>query len=632
MAKKIEEKYTELSEIQHILLRPSMWVGSTKSEEKDMFIYNVKTGKFEMKIINYIPAMLKVVDEVISNSCDEFRRKDNMGLTELHVWMYPDTGEIVIRDNGGIPIVKHKDAGVYVPEFIFGRLRTSSNYDDTENRNVIGTNGVGSALCNVFSTYFSIDSADGKNEFHRSWSNNMETLNNDLSVKKCGKRTHYTETRFKLDYPRFGVDNFDKDFINIIHKRCIDAAAANPGLMVYFTVDRGEDCKSFDWKFKKLDEYIDLYSNILNIPDKILFENDLCTAWIFPDSSVDIGFVNGAECSKGTHMRALRNEINQAIVDYLVKKDKLKDLTTRGVDSKYSIFININVSNPTYDSQNKETLTTPIDKFSKDNKLKWEVSDKFLNKILKSEIISLVRDWYKQKSAAEDEKALRKLNRETNKGLKRPDKYITCSSKKKSERQLFIFEGDSARSGFRSGRIPEIQAGLTMRGVPPNVYGMTPVQIMKNEVYNDIVTVLGLKWGKEFNIDDLNFGKIVISTDADYDGDKIASLLLLFFNNWPELFDHNIVCRNISPIIISRKGKDCQKFYTMNEFKEAEKKLKGYSHKYVKGLGGLSNSESKEMYQNPKFLYFKKDEAADSMLRKWFNKSDSNVRKDMLKY
>ena len=630
MAKKIEEKYQELSEVQHILNRPGMWVGSTKSEEKDAFIYNEKNGKFEMKVVNYIPAMLKVVDEVISNSCDEFRRKDNMGLTELYVKIDKDTGEILVRDNGGIPIVKHKEAGVYVPEFIFGRLRTSSNYDDTEDRQVIGTNGVGSALCNVFSTYFEIESADGKNEFHRSWSNNMENLNDDLKVTKCDKKTHYTQTRFKLDFSRFDTElkTFDNDFINIIHKRCIDAAAANPGLKVIFNYGK----EDIEWKFKKLDEYIDLYSNILNISDKIPFDNDLCTAWIFPDSSVDVGFVNGAECSKGTHMRALRNEINQAVVEFITKKDKIKDLTTRGVDNKYSVFININVSNPAYDSQTKDTLTTPIEKFSKDENIKWEVNEKFLNKIVKSEIVALVRDWYKQKTVAEDEKALRKINRETNKGLKRPDKYITCSSRVRASKQLFIFEGDSARSGFRGGRIPEFQAGYTMKGVPPNVFGSSPIQIMKNEVFNDLVTVIGLKWGKDFNINDLNFGKIVISTDADTDGDKIAALLLLFFNNWPELFEKNIVCGNISPIVISRKGKDCTKFYTMEEFKEAEKKLKGYTHKYVKGLGGLSDKESKEMYQDPKFLYFKKDEAADSMLRKWFNKGDSNVRKDMLKY
>ena len=627
--KTIEEKYKSMDEISHILMRSGMYVGSNKFEECDKFIYNEKTAKFEMKIVNYIPAMLKVVDEVISNSVDEFRRKDNMGLTELYVKINNDNGEIIIRDNGGIPIVKHKEAGIYIPEFIFGQLRTSSNYDDTEDRQVIGTNGIGVKIANIFSSEFEVKSADCKNEITVNWENNMRECVS-RNIAKCDKKTHYTQTRFKLDFSRFDTElkTFDNDFINIIHKRCIDAAAANPGLKVIFNYGK----EDIEWKFKKLDEYIDLYSNLLNITDKIPFENGLCTAWIFPDSSVDVGFVNGAECSKGTHMRALRNEINQAVVEFITKKDKIKDLTTRGVDNKYSVFININVSNPAYDSQTKDTLTTPIEKFSKDEKLKWEVNEKFLNKIVKSEIVALVRDWYKQKTAAEDEKALRKINRETNKGLKRPDKYITCSSRVRASKQLFIFEGDSARSGFRGGRIPEFQAGYTMKGVPPNVFGSSPIQIMKNEVFNDLVTVIGLKWGKDFNINDLNFGKIVISTDADTDGDKIAALLLLFFNNWPELFEKNIVCRNISPIIISRKGKDCKKFYTMEEFKNEEKKLKGYTHKYVKGLGGLSDKESKEMYQDPKFLYFKKDEAADSMFRKWFNKGESDVRKDMLKY
>lgn len=629
MKKSIEEKYKSMDEISHILMRSGMYVGSNKFEEYDNFIYNEKTAKFEMKIVNYIPAMLKVVDEVISNSVDEFRRKDNMGLTELYVKIDKDKGEIIVRDNGGIPVVKHKEAGIYIPEFIFGQLRTSSNYDDNEDRQVIGTNGIGVKIANIFSSEFEVKSADCKNEITVNWKNNMRECVS-RNIIKCGKRTHYTQTKFKLDFSRFDTElkTFDDDFVNIIHKRCIDAAAANPGLKVIFN-SSGED---IIWKFKRFDEYIDLYSNLLNIDDKIPFENDLCTAWIFPDSSVDIGFVNGAECSKGTHIRALRNEINQAVVDYMTKKDKIKDLTTRGVDNKYSVFININVSNPAYDSQTKDTLTTSVEKFSKDEKIKWEVNDKFLNKIVKSEIVALVRDWYKQKSAAEDERALRKINRETNKGLKRPDKYITCSSKVRINKQLFIFEGDSARSGFRSGRIPEYQAGYTMRGVPPNVYGCSPLQIMKNEVYNDLVTILGLKWGKEFDINDLNFGKIVISTDADVDGDKIASILLLFFNNWPELFEKNIICRNVSPIIISRKGKDCQKFYTMDEFKSMEKKLKGYTHKYAKGLGGLSDSESKDMYQNPKFLFFKKDEATDSMFRKWFNKTESDTRKNMLRY
>lgn len=624
--KTIEQKYQTMDEISHILSRSGMYVGSIKPEEKDLFIYNIDTAKMQNKTIEYIPAMLKVVDEVISNSCDEFRRKDNMGLTQLFVTISKKKGRIIIRDNGGIPVVKHKEAGIYLPQFIFGQLRTSSNYDDTDDRNVIGTNGIGVKIANIFSKRFSVESADKKNKIEIVWENNMRDVVSNNKIEKC--TDHFTQTTFDLDFTRFETEDktFTDDFIDIVHKRCIDAAAANIGLKVVFKCDDYEET----WKFKKFDEYIELYSDLLeNINDKIQFDNQLASVYVFPGSNIDVAFVNGAECSKGTHIRAVRNEVNNAVTEFLQKKDKI-EVTTRAVDGKYAVFMNINVSNPAYDSQTKDTLTTPIDKFSKDEKVIWDVPEKFLTQITKSEIIELMRDWFKQKSAAEDEKALRKINRETNRGLKRPDKYITCSSRNKKEKQLWIFEGDSAKSGLRGGRNPEIQAGLIMRGVPLNCYGMTPVQIMKNEVFNDIVTILGLKWGKEFDINDLNFGKIVISTDADVDGDKIAALLLLFFNNWPELFEKNIVCRNISPIVISRKGKDCQKFYTMEEFKEAEKKLKGYSHKYVKGLGGLSDNETKEMYHNPKFLYFKKDEVADSMFRKWFSKGDSETRKEML--
>ena len=154
MAKKtIEQKYTSMSERDHILSRSGMYIGSIKEEEKSCFIYNDEENKMTIKDITYSPAMLKLVDEVLSNSCDEYRRKDNMGLTEIEVTVNQITNEITIHDNGGIPIVKHKEAGVYVPEFIFGQLRTSSNYDDNEDRNVIGTNGLGSVLSNIFSKY-----------------------------------------------------------------------------------------------------------------------------------------------------------------------------------------------------------------------------------------------------------------------------------------------------------------------------------------------------------------------------------------------------------------------------------------------------------------------------------------------
>ena len=159
---------------------------------------------------------------------------------------------------------------------------------------------------------------------------------------------------------------------------------------------------------------------------------------------------------------------------------------------------------------------------------------------------------------------------------------------------------------------------------------MNGVQVLKNEVFSDLVSILGLKWGKEFKLEDLNFNKIVISSDADVDGDKIAALLLVFVNNWPELFDHNIVCRSISPIIIATKGKDEQKFYTMEDYVSNEKKLKGYTIKYCKGLSGLNQKQTREMYHEPIYHYFKKDDMAEIIMKNWFDKDMSDERKKML--
>lgn len=633
--KTIEEKYQEMSEREHILERSGMWIGSNKEEEAQMFLYNRDTAKMELKDVTYIPGMLKLVDEIISNSCDEYRRKDNLGLNKIEVSVALNGTMLSVYDNGGIPVVKHKTAGCYVPEFIFGRLRTSSNYDDTEDRNVVGTNGVGSSLSNVFSKSFIVETADKKNSIAIKWRNNMEECIDHGTPKKS--KEHFTKTTFELDFSRFDTQNkfYTEEFVEILHKRCIDAAVANSGIEVIFNVyDKTFSNIEYSetWKFGEFTEYIDLYSEYADnnnfTQDLIYFGDSQKKVWVSPCGNLNIGFVNGAECSKGTHIRAVRNEINQSINEYLLKKEKI-DVGTRGIDSKYSMFIIIDVVNPAYNSQTKSELTTPANRFTRDES-KFEVPNKFLDEINKSEIINTVLDWYKQKSAAEDAKIIRQLNKQSGKGLKRPDKYITCSSKIKKNKQLWIFEGDSAKSGFRGGRIPDIQAAYMMRGVPMNTFNMSPLQIMKNEVFSDLVNILGLKWGKEFDINDLQYGKIVIASDMDVDGDKICALLCLMFSNWPELFENNVICRSVSPIIIARKGKNCKKYYKMEDFKKDEKQLKGYTFKYTKGLAGLSNEESKEMYHEPIFHYFKLDDMSESMFRKWFNKEDSDTRKQML--
>lgn len=634
MAKKtIEQKYQSLSERDHLLLRPGMWVGSTQKESKMSFIFDDESGKMTMKELNYIPAMLKLFDEVLSNSCDEFRRKDNMGLTEIEVLIDRINNCISIKDNGGIPIVKHKEAGCYVPEFIFGQLRTSSNYDDTEDRNVIGTNGVGSSLVNVFSTKFIVESADGKNKIYVEWTDNM-AKKTEPKIEKC--KDHYTKTTFYIDFSRFEESELTDDFVSILMKRSIDAAAANLGLKVRFAIKTKESISDSKWKFNKFEEYMELYDDFYDAETVISLKDDKKQIWLCPDSNIDVAFVNGAECSRGTHLKAVRQPIGKAICEVLKKKHKI-DVTNKAIDGKYGIFGLFDVSNPSYSSQTKEELTTNSDLFYKDG-TEFSISEDFIKKAIKSEIVDLVVDWYKKKTEAEDAAKIRKLNREAKK-LLRSDKFINCNSKKVNEKTLIIFEGDSAGAAFRTCRNSMTQAAYLCRGVTLNTYNLSATQVMKNHVFNDIVNILGLQWGEYNKKENLKFGRIALGADMDPDGSHIVGLLILFFNHFPELFEQGLICRLVSPFIVASKGKRGTKSYetitfnSLEEYKKMEKKLKGYEIKHVKGLGTLNKEESKNMYSNPIFHYFTKDEAADMILKKWFSKDaeGAKIRKSMMK-
>lgn len=628
--KKVEEKYKELSEREHVLLRSGMWVGSIKEEERQSFVYDDNQGKMTMKDIVYSPGMLKLFDEILSNSCDEFRRKDNMGLTQIEVTVDlrdKHKNEITVRDNGGIPIVMHKDAKMYVPEFIFGRLRTSSNYDDTEDRNVIGTNGVGSSLTNVFSKMFRVESADGNNKINVEWTDNMGKKSK--AVVNPSKQ-HFTQTTFLIDFDRFDQQQkgITPDFIDIMHKRCIDAAAANIGLKVTFNIIDDDGVHETTWKFKKFEEYIDLYSDYIEEDDMISYKDDLKQIWICPNSSIDVAFVNGAECSKGNHIKAVRLPIGHTVAEVLKKKHKI-EVTNKGIDNKYGIFGVFNISNPSYNSQTKEELTTAVENFYKDGK-EFIIPEEFLKKIQKSEIVELVLDWYRQKQEAEDLAKIRKLNRESKK-LLRSDKFINCTSRISSEKELWVYEGDSAHTGARMARNPNTQATLRMRGVPLNTIGMTPTQVMKNQVFNDLVNVLGLQWGEYNKVENLKFGKMIIASDADYDGDKICGLLLVFADHFPELFEQGFIYRVVTPIITATKGKDRRRYYTREEYEKDAKHLNGFVIKYLKGIGTQDDESYKLMMQNPHLIKFTKDDLADMMLRKWFGKGQADTRKSMLK-
>lgn len=618
MATKIEEKYRALSEVDHVLQKSGMWIGSKHLTKETFFIFD--NERMVQKELEYIPGLLKIIDEIISNSVDEYRRPDNLGLTEITVSMI-GSDRIRVRDNGGIAVAVHKDAGMYLPEFLFGQLRTSSNYNDSDERTGVGTNGVGSALTNILSKNFKVTTADGKKKIIVEWSDNSKTKSDPI-ISKC--KEHFTEIEFVPDLDQFsGIERIPFDFSHILRKRCIDAAAGTLGLKVTFELRTSNDdlLTSETFVFDNFVDYIKMYKGIINT-DEIIYDN-IPGKWefaIIPDSNIQVGFVNGAECSKGTHIRLLEWWVECIVTEYLKKTYKL-EISKSVVNRNYSIFVRLDVINPEYDSQTKERLCTNDYHFDKSGTY-HRVTDSFTERVKSSTLISNLIDWYKQKENVENQKALRKMNREL-KSRSQIDKLVECNSKDRKKCELWLFEGDSASSGFRVARDPQFQASYKFRGVVKNTFGKSQKQIFSNKEFSDLIAAIGLTFGGN-DINKLRYGSIYICTDMDVDGDKIASLLLaFFFDHFPELIEAGMIYRVLAPIIIATKGSSSYRFFTLEEYRKYEKKLAGYHIKYVKGHGGLSQSDYKSMLHNKNLYQFTIDAQSGELLATWFSGSSS---------
>ena len=603
--KTIEEKYRKLSDIEHCLERPGMYVGSTKPREEELCLLNSE-DKFELRKVVYNPALLKIFDEIVSNSIDEHRR--NPKLNEVKVTVDQEKGVVVVWDNGGIPVVKHAQYDEWVPEMIFSNLKAGSNFNDDEERLVAGTNGVGSTLTNIFSVKFRIRTADGKNAFQQTFSNNMRER---TPPKVLSWKERFTEIMFQPDLTRFGMDRIDDTHLELMRKRCVDLAACNPGLKMSFNgVER---------KFKSFADYSRMYT------DLVVFED--AHRWrvgVAPSSGgfTQISFVNAVETKDGgTHVDYVMQQISDWLRDRVKRKHKL-ELRPSELRNHFMLFIQADIVNPAFSSQTKEKLITE----SRDFGSQFKFSDKALKAIFDSEIIQRILDWAQQKALADERKQLRELNKSI--GKEKVPKLVDAKSKEREKCTLSLYEGDSAMSAFRKFRDPQVQGAFPLRGKFINVTELPNTRVIQNQEVKDLLTAIGLKMGEPPK--DLRYGKIIIYTDADHDGSSIAGLLMNFFGRyWPELFDQGRICRVMTPLVVAQKGTEKYSFYAEAEFVEWTKKnrdLKKWDIGYKKGLASLEDDDYKDIIQNPKLFSIVGGKELKLTLDTWFA-SDSAPRK-----
>jgi DNA topoisomerase II len=637
--KTVEEKYKKYELLEHILALPDTYIGSIEPQKITSYVFDETSKKMETTELTYNPGLLKCFDEVIVNAIDHSMRlkaeeekgKENIKhVKNIKVTIDKTSGSIsIFNDGNGVDIKKHSTYGdLWVPELIFGELLTSTNYDKGEEKIWGGKNGYGSKLTNIFSKEFTIETVDHYTNkiYTQTFRNNM-TERDKPTVKACSKAP-YTQITFTPDYERFGIKNITNDIYKLFHRRVIDACATtNKDVSVSFN---GEKIL-----IKDFEKYCELF---LDKKEQPLIYEACGERWEIGASISSSGsfeylsFVNGINTIKGgKHIEYITNMITKNLVDMTLNKKK-KTVKTQHIKDNLIIFVKALIVNPSFDSQSKETLTTPVAKFGS----KCELSEKFYEKLFKSGIVdkalSITEFYDKKKLVKTDGKKISRII------VPKLDDANLAGTKNSAECTLILTEGDSAKTMAIAGLsvIGRDRYGVfPLRGKILNVKDATMQKISDNNEIAAIKKILGLEQNKKYkDISQLRYGSIMIMTDQDHDGSHIKGLIFNIFQSmWHELYEiSGFLTSMLTPIIkATNSKKDVIEFYNMSDYErwsETDIAKKGsWKIKYYKGLGTSNDQEAKEYFKNMKKVTYIYDDNADEVIDLAFNKKRADDRK-----
>lgn len=585
MTKKIEQIYRKLSEVEHVLLRPARYLGTTAPTANRT--YTIEDGKVQWREVTYSPAFVKLFDEIISNSADFSKRPEGKHLNKIDVEIDQKTGTISVLDNGGIPVVKHEQYNQYVPDMIFGELRSGSNFDDEADSTSTGQNGEGSTLTNIFSKSFTVDTADGKNRFLCTYHDNM-THKDKPEVKACKKS--YTKITYVPDYDRLGVTLDDEHYAMLV-RRTYEIAATNTHIAVTLN---GKPLK-----FKAFKDYAAMFSD-----SRVDFGNDRFQVSVFhsKEGFQQLSFINSTNVRQGgTHVDYVMNQIVGGIREHVKKKTK-QDVKPSDIKNHFFLLVNATLNNPRYGEQTKENLTTA----PKDYGTTLTVDDKTLKAIIKSDIVTEIIEWAENKQKLEELAALKKKNKDLDKGnsLRDITKYEPATSKARGRCMLFIAEGDSAAKPLQSARNPEYQGIFPLKGKPINVRDRKLKDLLENEELSALMKIIGLQFGVDPSLTELRYNRLVIATDQDLDGYHLCGLVINMFQQlWPGLVKKGFLVKLETPIVRVTQGKKELDFMSLSDFEKWKaEQTKPFQSHYLKGLGSNDTKYLKKYMFEDKYM------------------------------
>ena len=641
---KLTEIYQQKTDIEHILDAPDTYIGTVDSDTKKYWTLNDK-DEISHQNYEFIGGLYKLFDEGIVNCRDHVVRlrekkkrkeKNIVPVSQINIEVDKKTGVITMYNDGnGIDVAKHPENNLWIPEMIFGHLRTSTNYNKNEKKIVGGKNGFGFKLVLIYSKWGKIETVDHvrKKKYKQTFRDNLNIIEEPVITKT--KSTPYTKVTFLPDYKRFGIDTLTDDMFNLFKKRTYDIGiVTDTNVSVTFNSKPVHD--------KNFEQYVDLYIGSKLEAKRVYEKSDnrwevvACNTPL--DEFTQVSYVNGINTLKGgKHVDYILNQIIKKLTIYIEKKKKIKVKSTT-IKEQLMIFINCVIENPSFDSQTKETLNTPVSKFGS----KCVISDKFIDKLAKMGIM----DTAISLTEIKDSKLLKKTDGRKTRNIRGIPKYMGANfagGTKSNQCTLILCEGDSAKAGIVSGLSKEdrnIYGVFPLKGKLLNTLNENPLRINQNAEIINIKKIVGLISNKSY--DDasakkfLRYGKILFMTDQDLDGSHIKGLCInMFHSQWKDLVKiPNFMGFMNTPILKATKGKKVKSFYNDSDYEKWKAKNnggKGWKVKYYKGLGTSTAKEFKEYFAEKKVVWFNyNEEKTDDAIDKVFNKTRADDRKTWL--